>query len=519
MNNHQIKVLHEIIRGSTIAWIKEKGIKNEKGDLIEFSTHYFMLDFLLDKAQVKVLKKASQVGGTTLEICDELHDMIFCGINQIHTFPTEGDVEKFATTKVNPILRANGIKPEIDNTGIKGIGKGFIYYQGTFTDKAPIIISSDRNIYDEVDRSKESVITDYGSRMGFSKIRKEVYLSTPTIANVGIDKMFGLSDQKHWRFDCPHCKHRQHMEWELNVCQERKIYICAKCHKEITHDDMRSGQWEAKYPGRDVAGYWVNWMMAPWWTCADLIAKKEKMQDDQEFFNTGLGMAWTNPENRISEGLIFKNIAAVKNNEKDCVMGVDVGERDFHIILGNKQGIFGVARIVEDNDDDDTAEQRRKMWRRLGELIEVYNVRVCIMDARPLINEAIAFASKYPYKVFVHFHESRRKEIEMVTWGDDVPFDSKPKEFDDEIKIVSDINRVQDWVVSALRKGEIKFNFQASDRRVAAIVAHTKAMYLQTATDKQNNEYRQWARTGANHYWDALCEWKLALHKLINNGR
>ena len=123
MNNHQIKVLHEIIRGSTIAWIKEKGIKNEKGDLIEFSTHYFMLDFLLDKAQVKVLKKASQVGGTTLEICDELHDMIFCGINQIHTFPTEGDVEKFATTKVNPILRANGIKPEIDNTGIKGIGK------------------------------------------------------------------------------------------------------------------------------------------------------------------------------------------------------------------------------------------------------------------------------------------------------------------------------------------------------------------------------------------------------------
>lgn len=517
-NQSNSNVYEELYRASTLAWIIENKIKNEKGDPIEFSTHYFMLDFLLDNAQVKVLKKASQVGGTTLEVLDELHDMIFHGINQIHTLPTEGDVNDFVSSKVNPILRANGIKPDIDNTGIKSVGKGFLYYQGTFTERAPIIISSDRNIYDEVDRSKESVITDYDSRMGFSKIRKKVYLSTPTIANKYIDVWWGKSDQKHWRFDCPHCKHRQHMEWDVNVDQKRKIYVCAKCNKEVTHDDMRRGRWEARYPEREISGYWVNWMMAPWWTCADLIAKKDEMQDDQQFYNTGLGMAWTNPENRIPEGVVFKNLINIKNNERDCVMGVDVGEHDFHVILGNRQGVFAISRLVEANIDD-TQERRKEIWRRLGEVMEVYDVRVCIIDARPLINEAMEFASKYPYKVFLHMHESRRKELEMATFGDETDFQAKPKDFEDEIKIISDINRVQDWVVTALRKGEIKFNFQSGDHRITALVHHFKAMYVQTATDKQENEYRQWASSYANHYWDAFCEWKLALYKLIKNGQ
>lgn len=520
MKTQPNNALEEVIRGSTLAWIKEKKIKNEKGNLIEFHDHYFLLDWLTDRSKIKVLRKSSQVGGTTMEECEEYHDLLYLGINQIHTFPTDTDVEEFVPTKADKFIEENKIILDRSNTGIKGYGKGFLYYQGTFAKSAPIIISSDKNIYDEVDKSKAEVINGFSSRLLFSKFKREVYLSTPTIADFGIDHMFGLSDQKHWRFNCPHCNHRQFMDWELNVDFDNKIYWCQRCHKEITHDDMRGGAWEARFPGRDISGYWVNQMMAPWLTAADLITDRKKLNNDEEFFNTRLGLPYVSPDKKIPEGLILRNLINIKNDEKDCVMGVDIGEHVFHVFLGNAKGVFGIAQVKErESDGDDLKERRAAMWNRLGELLEVYDVRICIIDSRPLTNEALEFAGRYPYKVFLHFHESRRKELEMATFGDETDFQAKPKDFEDEIKIISDINRVQDWAVSGLRKGEVKFNFQSGDYRIIAFISHLKTMYVQKLNDKQGNEFRQWATTGANHYWDAFCEWKLALYKLIKNGQ
>lgn len=458
------------------------------------------------------------MGGTTGMMCIEYHALLNWGINQIHTFPTETDVEEFVPTKADKFIEANGIILDRSNTGIKGYGKGFLYYQGTFTKSAPIIISSDRNIYDEVDKSKMEVVNGYSSRMGFSKFKREAYLSTPTLAAFGINHFFGISNQQYWRFSCSHCGCRQHMVWEDNVDFDFSKYICRSCHKEITHDDMRRGCWEARFPGRDISGYYINQMMAPWLTATDLIRDQKKLNDDEEFFNTRLGLPYVSPDKSIPPGLILKNLVNIKNDEKDCVMGVDIGEHVFHVFLGNKNGVFGIATVKErENDGDDDKERRAAMWNRLGELLEVYDVRVCIIDARPLTTEALEFAGRYPYKVFLHWHESRRKEPQMANFGDDVDFQSKPKEFDEEISIVSDINRVQDWAVAGLRKGEVRFNFQTGDYRITAFLAHLKTMYVQKVTDKQGNEFRQWASTGANHYWDAFCEWKLALYKFTKD--
>jgi phage terminase large subunit GpA-like protein len=178
-----------------------------------------LIDWLIDQSVMTVLQKGCQMGGTTGMMCIEYHALLLWGLNQIHTFPTETDVQEFVPTKANKFIEENKIALDIDNTGIKGYGKGFLYYQGTFTKSAPIIISSDRNIYDEVDKSKMDVINGYSSRMGFSKFKREVFLSTPTLADFGINHYFGMSDQKYRRFNCSHCGCRQHMVWEENVDQ------------------------------------------------------------------------------------------------------------------------------------------------------------------------------------------------------------------------------------------------------------------------------------------------------------
>ena len=136
--------------------------------------------------------------------------------------------------KTNPCIKEGVDSKNIDSVEQKQFGKAFIHFKGTFTGREAIMLTSDRNIHDELDKSKPEVVRDYTSRMGYSKVRSQHFLSTPTIPDFGINKLFEQSDQKHWRFNCPHCDFRQHMEWDKNVDEERGIYSenCRIC-KEI----------------------------------------------------------------------------------------------------------------------------------------------------------------------------------------------------------------------------------------------------------------------------------------------
>ena len=467
------------------------------------------MDVYTGQAQTIVIRKAAQVGVSTFAILKELHDAKYKGINQIHTLPTRDDVWKFVPDKVDGIIKAN---PDIQITGKneveqKQIGKAFIYYKGTFTEKEAIMLTSDRNIYDEVNKSNAEVIRDYGSRLGASKIREEIYISTPTIPNFGIDALFDRSDQKHWRFNCPHCKFRQHMEWDKNVDLEREIYICQKCRKEITPRMIKElGDWEAKYPSREISGYWIPQMIAPWRTAKDLIQEFEKAEDEQYFYNFILGLPYLNPEAKIPSSLILKNLISQKNEERNNVMGVDVGGADLHVILGNEKGIFGITKI-EDQPD-------KTKWQRLGELMEVYEVRFCVIDAEWNTNEAYQFAKKFPDRVYLNWYKEDPKKIAIVRFTDEGKFTSKPKDWEEEIKVLTDRNRIMDALIDDLRKGKYKFNFSAGDPRIAELIEHIQTMYSRTVTDKIGQEKREWvSTTGKDHFWHALIYFKIALDK------
>jgi len=246
---------------SIIYWIRNNQIKNENGQPIEFTEHRFMKQIYNDLAPIQVIKKASQVGASTMEILKMLHSARFWGINQIYTLPTRDDVFKFVQSKVNRIIKVNscikkGVAAKsVDSIEQKQIGKASVFFKGTFTEREAIMLSSDRNIHDELDKSKPEVVRDYASRMGYSKIREQHYFSTPTIPDFGIDKLFQGSDQKYWRFNCPHCGYRQHMEWEKNVDMDKQTYVCQECRKELTPQMINKlGSWEARFPGRPISG-------------------------------------------------------------------------------------------------------------------------------------------------------------------------------------------------------------------------------------------------------------------------
>ena len=498
-----------------LAWINKEQIKGEKGNSIEFDNHRFLIDIFEDPAPNQVIKKGAQIGMSTTAILKVLHSAIFRGINQIYTLPTVDDVRAFVPGKVNQIIEANecikrAIEPKsVDAVEQKQFGKSFIYFKGTFTEREAIILTSDRNIYDELDKSKMEIVRDYASRLGFSKIREQYYFSTPTIPDFGIDRLWKQSDQKHWRFNCPYCNFRQHMEWEKNVDLEREIYICQKCHRELEPEMIKElGEWEAKYPGRNVSGYWVNQMIAPWRTAADLIKELENTEDEQYFYNFILGMPYLNPEAKIPASLILKNLTSEKGDQRNCAMGVDVGGTDLHVIIGDTKSIFGITRVED--------QPGKTKWQRLGDFMEVYEVRFCVIDAEWNTDEAYDFAKKYPDKVYLNWYKAKPEQPEIVRFADEGKFTAKSKDWKEEIKVLTHRNRIIDKLIDELGKGKYKFSFQSGDARIAELVEHLQTMYCRTVTDKIGTEKREWvSTTGKDHYWHALIYWKIAFDKKL----
>jgi len=502
-------------KGSVLFWILSNKIRNEKGQRIEFSQHLFLLDVYTDQSKVIVIRKASQVGASTFAILKEIHGAKFQGINQIHTLPSDRDVWEFVPTKVDKILKTNRIGLDKNSAEIKGIGKGFVYYKGTFTEKAPIIISSDRNIYDEVDKSKMPIIGEYASRMAHSTIGEEIYISTPTVPDFGIDAIFNQSDQKHWRFNCPHCNCRQHMEWDANIDLEKGIYVCQRCRKEITlrdimsPDDEKAG-WEAKYEDMPYSGYWISQMMC--WDAKHIVQEYHeamegmKGKDEKYFYNYVLGLPYLSAEQKVDASLFYRSQT---NKEPDRtgwnIMGMDAGKEN-HVIIGNERsGVFWIG-VLKDRPN-------KTRWQQAEELIEFYNVRVGVVDAQPYTEDAQALAGKFPYRVYLNFFKDDPKMLEVMRFGDER--EKRPEKFEDEIKVLTSRNRIYDDTISALMRGEIPFSMPKDAPTFQLLIKHAQTVYARTVTDKFGQEKREWANLGADHLWTALIYWHIAMKKRL----
>lgn len=506
-----------IHRKNILTWIRENEIKNERGEIVEFEQHRFMQMLYTDLSPIQVIMKGSQIGASTMEILKVLHAARFWGINQIYTLPTSDDVFKFVPGKVNRIIDVNpcikdGVDPKnVDAIEQKQFGKSFLYFKGTFTEREAIMLSSDRNIHDELDKSNPEVVRDYTSRMGYSKIRSQHFFSTPTIPDFGIHKLFEQSDQKYWRFNCPHCTFRQHMDWETNVDQERGIYICQKCKKEITPQEINDyGSWEARYPLRTVSGYWISQLHCPWRTAADLIKERKDADDDTYFYNFVLGLPYLAADQKIPASLFLRNVVdkEVDNFDEYNVMGIDTGKgtgKGNHAIIGNQKGIFWVG-ILQDHEGNDR-------WQQAAELITFFNVRVVVIDGQPYTEEAFLLAKQFPYRVYLSWFKDDPKMLEVIRFFDEK--ENKDSDFEDEVKVYSSRTRIMDDTISALRRGDIKFAMPSDSPTFKLLITHAQTMYARTVTDKLGQEKREWANTGPNDFWLALIYWHIALRKRL----
>lgn len=537
LSKEQIERAKDILAKAHVRlWIDRKKIVNEKGRRVRVghdSKHFFLAQLYRDTSKEIAVQKPSQAGVSTWAILTEIHSAKYSGYNQIHTLPTADAVSKFVPSKTNEIIKRNpcikaGMKnKETDAVGQKQFGKGFLYYKGTKSESDSLMLTSDRNWYDELDKSDMSQISIYDSRMEGAESRREKrYISTPTVPNYGINRVILESDQKHWRFTCGHCDHEQHMVWPDNVSLERKVYVCSHCQKDL---DMRwvrpkskrnpigTGMWKAKYPKVKRSGYLLTQMIFPWISAESLVdyyndAKNGKNDATMEYFyNHKLGLPYVSSDSRIAKDLILRNLTSRDHTELNSCMGVDVQERELYLHIGTEEGVFVIARVQDSDEYQESQGKRGKSkWDRWAELMEVYDVRYCVIDGGYKPHDSIAAANRFPGRVWVNWYKDDPTKAKVIRWADD-EFQDNQKEFEEEIRVLTERDRIIDMLVEDLKGGRIRFFYGPYDEAIKMLIEHVETTYARTVTNSIGLPSREWVSTGKDDLLHALIYFKIAL--------
>jgi len=144
----------------------------------------------------------------------------------------------------------------------------------------------------------------------FAHRRKVFMVSTPTIRGLSrIEREFDASDQRRYFVPCPHCNHRQWLQFErlrwAKGRPEKAAYVCAGCERPIVEhhktEMLARGEWRATAVSRDpnAIGFHLSALYSPiGWKSWEQIARDWlAAQGSDEMLraarNTLLGETWT----------------------------------------------------------------------------------------------------------------------------------------------------------------------------------------------------------------------------------
>lgn len=380
-------------------------ITNDQGQKLDFYDHPFLWDIFSDFSPIIAIRKAAQVGMSTLSNIKVMWAAKNKQLDVIYSLPAMNDVHDFVGGKTNRLIANNKIFREWtkdqDSIEQKRIGGNVIYFRGTWTDRAALMIPADLYVADEVDRSKQDVVVQFETRLQHSKFGWRWYFSNPSAPGVGVDKYWSQSDEKQWFVECKECGHDWYLTME-NIMGIPAYFGCTKCKKEL---DRRNGRWVKRWEtGKAVSGYQISLLMCPW-VSAQYILDKKKSYSEEQFCNFVLGTPYVGKGNVLSQPLLFQNLTKrINPQDSRCIIGVDTGV-DIRYTIGNKYGLFYYGEC--------------KDYSELEKLLTRWSDAIMVIDQGGDIIGPRKLREKYPNRVFLCFYRQDTKTDELITWNDD----------------------------------------------------------------------------------------------------
>lgn len=354
-----------------------------------------------------VIMKSTQVGVSAFGVRWALYHADINGLTGLYVFPTQKDVWDFSTARINPVidaspyLRDRQLPADPDNKGMKGIGRGLVYFRGSESKRGLDSVDADHIVFDEYDTLVQENIPDAERRVTGSQFGLIRRVGVPSVPDYGIAALYDKSDQRVWRVKCD-CGKWQTVEFEKNVDLNNGIRVCEKedCRKPL---NVARGEWVATYPDRSVRGYHVTRLIAPSANLNLIVAasKKTAMYERQVFHNKDLGLPYAPAEGRLSREAIAAAQSAGGgylmepgyHGNNLVTMGVDVASaRDLNV------------RISEHISDT----KKRALWigmvqsfDHLALLMDRYQVNMAVIDHLPDGRLARAFVERFAGRAYI----------------------------------------------------------------------------------------------------------------------
>ncbi|NAN55259.1 phage terminase large subunit family protein [Pseudomonas protegens] len=249
------------------------------------------------------------------------------------------------TIKATPVLRervASSRSRDSRNTMDTKEFEGGSLYVTTAGSAANLAELSARYVYgDEVDRwevdvGEEGDPIELAETRGstFGRNAKFYFSSSPTIKGASrISDLFESSDQRYYYVPCPHCGHRQVLEWERLLYSAdftMAHYQCAGPECDVLIEEhhkgwmLAQGEWRSHAQGDgETVGFHLNALYSPpgwmdWRTLARQFEKAKKAQAKgdlepmQVFYNTRLAKVWDSAQEQ-TKAHVLRDRARLEN--------------------------------------------------------------------------------------------------------------------------------------------------------------------------------------------------------------
>lgn len=388
--------------------------------------HEYQRGMLTETGPRQVFLKGAQVGATSVIMLKTLFGLVsrFYKQGALYLFPSRDDVQDFSRGRFNPLLRDNPhLERHIEDTDtqtIKRIGKAVLYMRGARatakiqglkrTSSRLKSIPVDRTCFDECDEMDPAMIDLALERMSHSELKEEIYLSTPSIPNFGVDKLFQKSDQRHWFVKCRKCGKDTCLELEFPGCLEelsdgRVIRLCQRCRDREIHP--KDGRWIPLYPdkAKDMIGWRISQLNSFFVDPAKILRLFMDPPNGNlaEIYNSKLAQAHIAAENRLAVSQVLElcnpNEPMKTEDKSPCYLGCDVGTL-LHVVIGkphlDKGGEIVFIGTLKDFSD-------------LDDLMRKYNVKKGVLDALPETRLAREFADQHRGKVYLCYYQEHQK--------------------------------------------------------------------------------------------------------------
>ncbi len=512
----QVKADPEADAPDIIEWIVQNRILTERGKRrpFEFEQHYFLVEPLRDWAPEQVVRKGSQIGFSTSISLKEMYAAKHRDWNSIHTFPTLRMVQKFVPVKVDGLIDVNPyLKSEIGkgagNSQVKKkVGNCWVFWAGCEGDNEGIMDTADLIAFDEVDKSNPLTTGDFKSRLDASDYKGTWYFSNPTTDGAIISRMWKESDQKRIVHKCSRCgKHFVNNFYDC-IDEKKQIYICRSCRQPLREEDRIFNpdtgypRWVAKYPGREISGYWINHMICPWKSAKDVI--RDYQQQSDEYFHTFvLAKPVADPEAKIRRDQILRNCTNDNPDRSGLVLaGIDQGKKGgggtHYMVIGNLQGVYALETAAS--------------WSDLDRFMDSYRVNSVVVDYLPDTTGAVEFANRHPGKVLFNYQNKQEKATEVFRYDEKAGF------------VYTDRNPMISQVVKAFNRGDIRMFFSPDDIRLVgqsqkdykSYCAQAETLYRTETRTQDGNFKLVWLSTnGQDHWFMTTCYWYAARERAL----